>query len=232
MNTILQIAKNNEYPERLINKLNTKIKTTTSIHNIPKIKTNNKKWAIFEYSNPVIRKVTNIFKNTDVKISFRPCNISKNIYRTLQETNNTYSNSGIYSLQCNTCKRHYVGQTGRDLASRCTEHTRYIKNNDPKSAYALHILNNRHEFGPLIDTMNLLKPCKKGRNMTTLENLYMQSFHRQGMLIDEQNVTNNRLFQLLDTPTIHHSYRNPNTTAVTSHTWPWKDRTDAQLHTR
>jgi hypothetical protein len=70
MNTILQIAKNNEYPERLINKLNTKIKTTTSIHNIPKIKTNNKKWAIFEYSNPVIRKVTNIFKNTDVKISF------------------------------------------------------------------------------------------------------------------------------------------------------------------
>ena len=69
MNTILQIAKNNEYPERLINKLNTKIKTTTSIHNIPKIKINNKKWAIFEYSNPVIRKETNIFKNTDVKIT-------------------------------------------------------------------------------------------------------------------------------------------------------------------
>ena len=153
MNTILQIAKNNEYPEILINKLNTQIKTKTSIHNKPQITTNNKKWAIFEYSNPIIRKVTKIFKNTDIKISFRPCNITKNIYKTNLETNNTYSNSGIYSLQCNTCKRHYVGQTGRDLAARYSEHTRYIKNNDPKSAYALHILNNRHEFGPIKDTM-------------------------------------------------------------------------------
>jgi hypothetical protein len=48
--------------------------------------------------------------------------------------------------------------------------------------------------------MQLLKSCKKGQNMTTMENLYMQIFHTQGVLIDEQYVTDNRLFQLIDTP--------------------------------
>jgi hypothetical protein len=27
------------------------------------------------------------------------------------------------------------------------EHIRYIKSNNPSSAYAVHILNNRHEYG-------------------------------------------------------------------------------------
>jgi len=40
---------------------------------------------------------------------------------------------------------------------RCREHTRYIKNNDLQSAYALHILQNRHEYGLLKDTTTLLK---------------------------------------------------------------------------
>ena len=56
--------------------------------------------------------------------------------------------------------------------------------------------------------------------MTTLENLYMQTFHRQGILINEQCVTDNRLFQLIDAPTGFHSYQKPNTTTVTLHAQP------------
>jgi hypothetical protein len=33
--------------------------------------------------------------------------------------------------------------------------------NNPQSAYAQHILNNRHEYGPINDTMSLLKQIKK-----------------------------------------------------------------------
>jgi hypothetical protein len=36
--------------------------------------------------------------------------------------------------------------------------------------------------------------------MTTMENLYIQIFHKQGILIDEQYVTENPLFQLIDLP--------------------------------
>ena len=61
-------------------------------------------------------------------------------------------------MTCKTCNKAYIGQTSRNLTIRYREHIRYIKNNDPQSAYALHILNNRHEYGPLKDTMELLKP--------------------------------------------------------------------------
>jgi hypothetical protein len=86
MNTILQIAKNNEYPEKLINKLHTQIKTKTATHNKSQTTTNNKKWAIFDYSNPITRKVTNIFKNTDIKISFRPATSPKTYTKQTKNT--------------------------------------------------------------------------------------------------------------------------------------------------
>ena len=43
------------------------------------------------------------------------------------------------------------------LRYRYSEHIRYIKNNDPQSAYAQHILQNIHEYGTRTDTMSLLK---------------------------------------------------------------------------
>ena len=43
---------------------------------------------------------------------------------------------------CSTCYKAYVEQTSRNLKSRFREHIIwYIKNSDPRSAYALHILN-------------------------------------------------------------------------------------------
>jgi len=63
----------------------------------------------------------------------------------------------VYTLTCITCRQTYVGQTSRSLKLRHQEHIRYIKNHHPQSAYALHILQNRHECGPMKKTMHLLK---------------------------------------------------------------------------
>ena len=49
----------------------------------------------------------------------------------------------------------YIGQTSRDIITRFKEHCRYIKSNNPKSAHALHVLNNQHEYGPAHNTVNL-----------------------------------------------------------------------------
>ena len=48
-------------------------------------------------------------------------------------------NSGIYELTYAICNRSYVGQTNRTQKQRYQEHLRYIKQNDPQSAYSLHI---------------------------------------------------------------------------------------------
>jgi hypothetical protein len=60
------------------------------------------------------------------------------------------------------CSISYVGHTGRSLGIRHNEHTRYMKPNNPVSAYALHILNNRHKYGNTEQTIEILKPCNQG----------------------------------------------------------------------
>ena len=98
-----------------------------------------------------------------------------------------YDMSGIYSVTFNTCKQAYVGQTSRTLKLRYQEHTCYIKNNDPQSAYAQHIVHNRHEYGPIDKTMTLLKPLSNTSLLTPYEWYYIHSLHTEGKLISEQS---------------------------------------------
>ena len=92
---------------------------------------------------------------------------------------------GIYRLQCKTCNKSYVGQTGRTFGIRHLEHIRYIKINNPISAYTLHILNNRHECGSPEHTMQLLKACGKGKIRKCWESFYILVLLQQNLLIDD-----------------------------------------------
>jgi hypothetical protein len=110
--------------------------------NIPT--TTTKKWVTFSYDSPLIRKITNLFKHTNLNIALHATNtIHQELADKIVKTST--NSSGIYELKCNTWSNSYVGLSGR-LATRHKEHTRYIRTSNPISAYALHILNNRHEY--------------------------------------------------------------------------------------
>ena len=95
-----------------------------------------------------------------------------------------HNKPGIYQLKCNTCNLSYIGQTSRNLKTRYHKHIRYIKNNNPHSAYAQHTLN-RHEFGTIENIMTLLKPPHNQHLLTTNEYFNIHSFHKKGKLISE-----------------------------------------------
>ena len=153
--TICSIALNNGYPlnliyhihNRIVQKINMQQRETQTQHKI---------WSTFTYSSPLIHKVTNLFKRTNINIAFRPTNT---IFYRLQchHPNNRFQDSGIYRIQCNTCNRSYVDQSGRSISVRYKEHMGYIRTNSPNSAYAQHILNHQHEYGPPEQTLHLLK---------------------------------------------------------------------------
>ena len=65
----------------------------------------------------------------------------------------------MYKLKYNTCNISYVGQTVSSLGIRHKVQARYIKTNNPVSAYALYILNNKQEYGNIEQLIELLKPC-------------------------------------------------------------------------
>jgi hypothetical protein len=102
-----------------------------------------------------------------------------------------------YTKFCFKLGKTVVGQTSRSLSIRYKEHARYIKQNNPLSAYALHILNHRHQYGPLDKTMTLLKPVQNTSLVTPYETFFIQSLHKNGNLIPEENPQEpNPLYQL------------------------------------
>jgi hypothetical protein len=156
----------------------------------------NPKWVTFTFHSPLIWKVTNILKNTNLHIAVISSNTLNNLLSLTTHTDE-YRQSGVYKLKCNTCERAYVGPSGRQIHVQFKEHHRYIKQNNAKSAYALHILNNQHELGPMMHTMRLLKPRSKGWKMNACENYFMQWYHSKDKLINEQCVHEpNPLFTL------------------------------------
>jgi len=158
-----------------------------------------KKCVTFTYHSPLIRKITNLFKHSNLNIS--PC-ATNTIHQQLTDkiTNTGTKSSGICKFKCSTCNNSYTGKSDRSIATRYKEHTRYIRNNNPISSYALYILNNRHEYGTVKETLGLLKPCNKGTRMNCWEAVYMQAFYQHSMLIEEQQFNDiNPLYDLANT---------------------------------
>jgi hypothetical protein len=89
-------------------------------------------------------------------------------------------------LTWKTCNLSYVGQTSRNLKTHFQEHIRYIKTNNPQSAYAQHILHSWHEYGTIAETMTLIKPIQNESMLLPFEQFHIQSLHQTGKLIPEQ----------------------------------------------
>jgi hypothetical protein len=190
---------NNGFPEQIVHKLRNKLTTKKEqpVQTQP-MQQHKKKWVTFTYHGPSVRKVINPFKHTNLKITFCPTNT---IYQQLSQKSNNTNPSGIYQLKCDTCKHAYIGHSGRLITTQYKGHLRYIKNNNPISAYAAHILNNRHEFGPTEETLKLLKPCTKGVRMNCWESLFMHIHYNHNILISEQQgIDTNPLFDLAYIP--------------------------------
>jgi hypothetical protein len=130
--TILLIAPNNNIPRKLLLRLKQQIQQRTTQPSSITDTRITAKWAIFLYTSPCNRRITNLFKHTNVKAAFKTNNTISQLTKPGIRTNTpTHNNRGIYKLTCNTCKLAYVGQTSQNLKLRFQEHTRYIRNNNP-----------------------------------------------------------------------------------------------------
>jgi hypothetical protein len=77
------------------------------------------------YNTSVLIRLTcfDLGTHTNIKIAFKTTHI---IDRALPEKHNTnpYEQSGLYKLTCHSCHQVHIGQTGRKLSTRYSEHIR------------------------------------------------------------------------------------------------------------
>ena len=52
----------------------------------------------------------------------------------------------VYEVRCNECEEVYVGETGRTLKKRISEHKQAVKRRDQKNGIAVHVMNKGHNI--------------------------------------------------------------------------------------
>ena len=109
---------------------------------------------------PLIREVNNLFKRTNLTTAFLTTNT---IYQQLSYKTSNINPSGVYELKCNACSKVYLGQSGKLITIRRKGNIRYIRTNNQTSAYAMHTLDNRHEYGTVYKTLNPYNHVTKER---------------------------------------------------------------------
>jgi hypothetical protein len=199
--TIIQyITQTNKFPHILIQKLNSQLQHRHNNYDgSNNTVSDTKTWTTFTYYSPLIRKITSLFKHANVRISVKHTNAIHDLTKPKMNSNiREHKKCGIYKLKCNTFKLSYIRQTSRNLKQRYQEHIRYIKQN-----YALHVLNNNHEYGPINTTTSFLTQITKTPLLIPYEQHYIQSHYSHKELIPEQNTgENNPLYQLIFDPRI------------------------------
>jgi hypothetical protein len=110
---VLATAHNKGFPKHIIQEMKNKKhpKTNNMIHR-QQLKSQAKTWITFTFHSPAIYKATNLLKSTNLKIVFRATNT---IIQKLSQKPKNNDPPGIYSINCNTYKKAYVGQRGRSI---------------------------------------------------------------------------------------------------------------------
>jgi hypothetical protein len=100
--TILTIAKDNGYPSHIIHNLKTKLTGTKQKHKQQQnTQILQKQWVSFTYYSPLIRRITNLFKQTGLKIAFRAAS-------TIQQQPVQYNNSQYNTTTASTVQQQPV----------------------------------------------------------------------------------------------------------------------------
>jgi hypothetical protein len=100
---IQTVAKNNNFPQNLLRKLNRQIQHKTE-HT--QTRRNYKSYGLDSpHHSPKIRKITNLFKNTNIGIAFRTTSLRQLTKPTPTDQTLEYEKNGVFKLSCKTCQQ-------------------------------------------------------------------------------------------------------------------------------
>lgn len=122
-------------------------------------------WITYTYHSQLIRIITNLFRHTPIHSAFKATNTLFIQSNTRTQTKDVRTNNGVYKLTSHTCKISYSVKACTSLKARFSEHNRHNRTKNPKSAYALTILNNRLEYRSIQNTMTLKITCGEGKRL-------------------------------------------------------------------
>ncbi|UYV66761.1 hypothetical protein LAZ67_4002786 [Cordylochernes scorpioides] len=112
-----------------------------------------------------------------------------------------HSVGAVYSVSCEQCSATYVGETGRSVAIRMSEHSRNISNQDTRSLLYQHTLNTGHTFNTNHPTIHYRRIHNQHQRLVleSIESHRHNSINRKIDLPDAyQSVPNHMQMEVID----------------------------------
>ena len=186
---IKQVGINNGYCPSIIDRILSKKLKNKAISTVyPAIKEKPNPFKTITYSGNPSRKIKKFLNQKNINVAFKTNNSLEKYLKNSKNKTNKNNKSGVYQLTCGSCPKTYIGQTGRSLQTRITEHKRSFINNKNNSTYSNHLLENQHTFD---ENFKILHVENKGKKLNLLESLEIKRLKNSNLLLNDQLELNN-----------------------------------------
>lgn len=183
---IKHIAVSNGYNASIVDNLLTKHSRKPVIPRPPK---EEQKYLPASF-NILTSRMENFFKGHNYRLGFSTGNSMQRLLKH-QSLGSTplKDKSGVYRMECSTCDKFYIGQTGRSFGIRYKEHLPKGKLVNITSNFAKHLIDDNHDYESFEANCIPLHVCDKGRVMDTLEEYEVY----KGYKLNSNNILNDKL---------------------------------------
>ena len=94
------------------------------------------------------------------------------------------THSGVYKIPCKSCQKQYIGETGRDLDTRISEHKKDIKPKviqNKESGVASHVFNTGHSFD--FENAKIVHDCDNKTERHIVESVLICLYSKQDLTV-------------------------------------------------
>ena len=138
----------NGYPKHVItNNLRKKPKPQETTHDADEVDGATKRPSLFlSYVQGLSEKILIAYLKLKVRTIFKSSGTLRSVLTKVRTKIPELKMKGVvYKVPCQECEASYIGETGRSLQKRITEHKYAVKTNDRKNSIAVHAWGMEHQ---------------------------------------------------------------------------------------
>ena len=138
-----QVFKANGYPETMVNR---SLRTQSTSSNSTQTSQALPKLLLLPYVPELSERIEKMCRPLGVKTVCRSrCTLRSSLVHVKQPREDKKKKGVIYEVPCKDCECVYIGETGRTLEKRLSEHKNAVKKQDTKNGIAVHSWTNQHQ---------------------------------------------------------------------------------------
>ena len=103
--------------------------------------------ATIPYIRGTSETIARILQPYNIRVAHKPITTLRRLLTNVKDKDKPEDRQGaVYKIKCCDCQASYIGETGRNLSTRLTEHKRATRNGDVNNHIAEHHLQTKHQI--------------------------------------------------------------------------------------